>query len=77
MADGSNIAFFDLGDETAAIPSPNTPAAVIHFAKELDKEEVTAARERLLSTGVDVSGVTDHVLFTASTSSTRTACASS
>jgi len=26
----------------------------------LDKEEVTAARERLLSTDVDVIGVTDH-----------------
>ncbi len=25
MADGSNIAFFDLGDGTAALASPNTP----------------------------------------------------
>jgi len=33
MAVGSNIAFFDLRDETAAVPSPNTPAGVIHFAK--------------------------------------------
>jgi len=61
MADGSYIAFFDLGDNTAPEPSPNTPAWVTHFAMELDApEEVAAARERLIDAGVDVIGVTDH-----------------
>ncbi len=61
LGDGSNIAFFDLGDETAAAPSPNTPAWVNHFAMELDtREEVVAARARLIAAGVEVIGVTDH-----------------
>ena len=61
LADGSNIAFFDLGDETAPQPSPNTPAWVTHFAMELDtREEVLAARERLVAAGIEVIGVTDH-----------------
>jgi catechol 2,3-dioxygenase-like lactoylglutathione lyase family enzyme len=61
MADGSYIAFFDLGDNTAPEPSPNTPAWVNHFAMELDTPtEVAAARERLIDAGVDVIGVTDH-----------------
>jgi len=25
MGDGANLAFFDLGDDAAAAPSPNTP----------------------------------------------------
>ncbi|HSW03578.1 VOC family protein, partial [Aquabacterium sp.] len=32
MADGGCIAFFDLGDDLAAEPSPNTPAWVNHIA---------------------------------------------
>ncbi len=61
MGDGSNIAFFDLGDETAPAPSPNTPAWVNHFAMELDtRAEVDAARERLIAAGIEVIGVTDH-----------------
>ena len=35
MADCSNIAFFDLGDNTAAEPSPNTPPWVNHIALRL------------------------------------------
>ena len=61
MADGSHIAFFDLGDGNAATPSPNTPAWVNHFAMELDNaDEVAAARTRLVDAGVEVVGVTDH-----------------
>src|SRR3954468_18394843 len=30
LKDGSFIAFFDLGDDEAALPSPNTPAWVNH-----------------------------------------------
>src|SRR4026207_1612377 len=32
MADGSSLAFFDLGDDTAAEPSPNTPPRCNHTA---------------------------------------------
>ncbi len=61
MADGSHIAFFDLGDSTAPAPSPNTPAWVNHFAMELDSAaDVVAARERLVASGIEVVGVTDH-----------------
>ena len=31
-ADGSYIAFFDLGDETPCLPDPKTPSWVNHFA---------------------------------------------
>ena len=34
MADGSYVAFFDLGDDTAAEPSPNTPAWANQIALE-------------------------------------------
>lgn len=61
MADGSCIAFFDLGDGQAALPSPNTPAWVNHFAMEIEsREELLAMRERLQKAGVEVLGVTDH-----------------
>ncbi len=61
MADGSCIAFFDLGDGQAAAPSPNTPAWVNHFAMELEtREELLAMRERLQHAGIEVVGVTDH-----------------
>ena len=61
MNDGSYIAFFDLGDDTASTPSPNTPAWVNHIALEVDSlETMTALRARLESAGVKVIGVTDH-----------------
>jgi glyoxylase I family protein len=61
MLDGSFLAFFDLGDNTAAEPSPNTPAWVNHIALEVpDRQELTAAKARLEAAGVDVLGVTDH-----------------
>lgn len=61
MADGSCIAFFDLGDGQAAVPSPNTPAWVNHFAMEIDsRDELLFMRERLQKAGIDVVGVTDH-----------------
>ena len=34
-ADGSYIAFFDLGDETACTPDPETPSWVNHFAMQV------------------------------------------
>lgn len=61
MRDGSYLAFFDLGDNTASQPSPNTPSWVNHIALEMDSvEEVRAAQERLIAAGLDVKGVTDH-----------------
>lgn len=61
MGDGSHIAFFDLGDDTRALPSPNTPSWVNHIALEVaTKEELLAAKARLEQHGVQVLGVTDH-----------------
>lgn len=61
MADGSYVAFFDLGDGKAAAPDPETPRWVNHLALEVAGEsELAAAKERLAANGVDVLGVTDH-----------------
>ena len=61
MRDGSYIAFFDLGDDTAAEPSPNTPAWVNHLALRMNNvEEVMDAKKRLEAAGINVVGVTDH-----------------
>lgn len=61
MRDGSYLAFFDLGDNIASEPSPNTPSWVNHIALEMDSvEEVRTARDRLIAAGLDVKGVTDH-----------------
>lgn len=61
MHDGSYIAFFDLGDDVASAPSPNTPAWVNHLALEVESEAaLLAAKRRLEAAGVDVLGVTDH-----------------
>jgi catechol 2,3-dioxygenase-like lactoylglutathione lyase family enzyme len=61
MRDGSCIAFFDLGDGAAALPSPNTPAWVNHIALRVrSAEDLLAMKERLQAQGVDVVGVTDH-----------------
>ncbi len=61
MADGANIAFFDLGDNQLSQPSPNTPAWVNHIALRLGSlEELDTMQLRLKAAGVDVVGVTDH-----------------
>jgi catechol 2,3-dioxygenase-like lactoylglutathione lyase family enzyme len=61
MGDGSFIAFFDLGDDVAPEPSPNTPSWVNHIALEVETmEELLDAKKRLEAAGVDVLGVTDH-----------------
>jgi len=61
MTDGSCLAFFDLGDDTAAAPSPNTPAWVNHMALRVGSlAELEAARQRLEAHGVEVIGITDH-----------------
>jgi catechol 2,3-dioxygenase-like lactoylglutathione lyase family enzyme len=61
LGDGSFIAFFDLGDGTAAAPSPNTPAWVNHLALRVESlDALHAARQRLLAAGIEVLGPTDH-----------------
>ncbi len=61
MRDGSCIAFFDLGDNRAALPSPNTPAWVNHIALRVaTQEDLAAMKARLEASGVDVVGITDH-----------------
>jgi glyoxylase I family protein len=64
LQDGSFIAFFDLGDDQAAQPSPNTPLWVNHIAFRLNSlQELEAMKARLQAHGVDVIGVTDHHIF--------------
>lgn len=61
MKDGSYIAFFDLGDNVSAEPSPNTPSWVNHIAFRMGSmKELFAMKSRLEAVGVDVVGVTDH-----------------
>lgn len=61
MADGSYLAFFDLGDGEATRPDPGTPRWVNHLALEVaDEAALEAAKERLEAAGVEVLGVTDH-----------------
>ena len=64
LQDGSFIAFFDLGDDEAALPSPNTPAWVNHIAFRVDSmDDLEAMKARLLAHGVEVLGITDHHIF--------------
>lgn len=61
LPDESFVAFFDLGDNQAAMPSPNTPAWVTHFAMKVESQEVLERyKQRLQAAGVEVLGVTDH-----------------
>ncbi|SDR35193.1 Catechol 2,3-dioxygenase [Rhizobiales bacterium GAS191] len=61
MTDGSHIAFFDLGDNVKAEPSPNTPAWVNHLALAVaDRDELRRAKDKLEAAGIPVLGVTDH-----------------
>ena len=64
LQDGSFIAFFDLGDDEAALPSPNTPAWVNHIAFRVNTlQELEVMKQRLQAHGVEVLGVTDHHIF--------------
>lgn len=64
LQDGSFIAFFDLGDDVAGEPSPNTPKWVNHIAFRVDSvDELKRMKERLEANGVHVLGVTDHHIF--------------
>ena len=64
LQDGSFIAFFDLGDDIAALPSANTPAWVNHIAFRVDTiTDLQAMKRRLEAENVEVLGVTDHHVF--------------
>ena len=64
LQDGSFIAFFDLGDDEAALPSPNTPQWVNHIAFRVNHiGELEAMKARLQAHGVEVIGITDHHIF--------------
>jgi catechol 2,3-dioxygenase-like lactoylglutathione lyase family enzyme len=64
LQDGSFIAFFDLGDDQAAEPSPNTPKWVNHISFRVDSvEDLKAMKARLEAHGVEVLGITDHHIF--------------
>ncbi|MDW5444187.1 VOC family protein [Polaromonas sp. SM01] len=61
MRDGSCIAFFDLGDNVAALPSPNTPSWVNHIALRVaSRDDLNAMKARLEFHGIEVVGITDH-----------------
>ena len=64
LQDGSFIAFFDLGDDVACEPSPNTPAWVNHISFRVDTvDDLKAMKARLEAHGVEVLGITDHHIF--------------
>ena len=57
LQDGSFIAFFDLGDDEAAQPSPNTPAWVNHISFRVDSQQALLdMKARLEANGIDVLG---------------------
>ena len=61
MADGSSLAFFDLGDDIACEPSPNTPRWCNHMALEVESlAHLERAHKSLRAAGVDVVGPLDH-----------------
>ena len=64
LQDGSFIAFFDLGDDVACEPSPNTPEWVNHISFRVDSvDDLKAMKTRLEANGVEVLGITDHHIF--------------
>ena len=64
LQDGSFIAFFDLGDDQAALPSPNTPAWVNHISFRVNSaDDLEAMKARLQAHGVEVLGLIDHQIF--------------
>ena len=64
LQDGSFIAFFDIGDDEKALPSPNTPLWFNHIAFRVNTvEELADTKARLQAHGVEVLGITDHHIF--------------
>ena len=64
LQDGSFIAFFDLGDDVGALPSPNTPAWVNHISFRVDNvQALVDMKARLEAENQEVIGVVDHHIF--------------
>ena len=64
LQDGSFIAFFDIGDDEVAAPSPNTPLWINHISFRVNTvEELEVTKTRLEAFGIEVLGVTDHHIF--------------
>lgn len=64
LQDGSFIAFFDLGNDEAALPSPNNPLWVNHISFRVDSiQTLKDMKTRLEAHGVDVLGIIDHHIF--------------
>ena len=64
LQDGSFIAFFDLGDDEPALPSPNTPLWVNHISFRVDTVQALAdMKARLQAENFEVLGITDHHIF--------------
>jgi glyoxylase I family protein len=64
LQDGSFIAFFDLGDDQASEPSPNTPKWVNHISFRVDSvQALLDMKSRLEAHGMEVLGITDHHIF--------------
>ena len=64
LQDGSFIAFFDLGNDEAALPSPNTPLWVNHISFRVDSvQALKDMKARLEAHGIEVLGITDHHIF--------------
>jgi catechol 2,3-dioxygenase-like lactoylglutathione lyase family enzyme len=64
LQDGSFIAFFDLGNDEAAQPSPNNPLWVNHISFRVDSQQALLdMKTRLEGHGIEVLGVTDHHIF--------------
>lgn len=61
---GNVLAFFELPNSPAMGRDPNTPAWVQHIAFKVDSvSTLEAVKARLQADGIDVVGVTDHVIF--------------
>ncbi|MDI9336575.1 MAG: VOC family protein, partial [Gammaproteobacteria bacterium] len=64
LQDGSFIAFFDLGNDVACEPSPNTPNWVNHIAFQVPSlAHLEQIKARLLAYDIPVLGIVDHHIF--------------
>ncbi len=61
---GNILAFFELPNSPEMGRDPNTPEWVQHIAFQVENEQVLHdTKARLQAAGIDVVGVTDHVIF--------------
>ncbi|TFL15797.1 VOC family protein [Pusillimonas caeni] len=61
MADGSNVAFFELPQTPRAIPDTNTPSWVQHLALEVStRDDLLKMKASLEEHHIDYIGIVDH-----------------